>query len=79
MKEAGMSIKERIHQLIDQMPASKAAGVLSQIEGREEPLKSLYETASPEEWESFIKGIAIDPSIPILSEEAMSRDSIYEA
>ena len=42
--------------------------------------KPFYEVATPEEWARELRAWAAshDPSIPPLSDEAMSRESIYE-
>lgn len=43
------------------------------------PEFSLYETASPEEWGRIVDEFSEDfaSSIPVLSDEAISRESIY--
>jgi hypothetical protein len=42
----------------------------------EEPKrKSLFETASDAEWEAFLASVAVDPSIPILSDEALDSEA----
>ena len=42
--------------------------------------KPFYETATAEEWTRELRAWAAshDPNTPLLSDEAMSRDSIYE-
>ena len=73
-----MTVKDRIHQMVDHMTESEAGHVLSDLLKKEGSQKSLFETATAEEWEEFINGLAIDPSIPVLPDEALTREFIYE-
>ncbi len=45
-----------------------------------ESLKPFYETATPEQWGEALRAWAAshDPNAPLLSAEAINRDSIYE-
>ena len=49
----------------------------SQVNGTNKPF---YETATPEEWGDALRvwSTSHDPNIPLLSDEAIDRESIYE-
>jgi hypothetical protein len=47
---------------------------MTEEEPKPEPL---FLTATDEEWQAVLENLAVDPSIPILSDEAMDRETIY--
>ncbi len=51
-----------------------------EAEGNARNGKPFYETATPDEWEKELRAwtASHDPTTPPLSDEAMSRESIYE-
>ena len=79
-----LDLKPEIAERIKQKAAEKGLSVEAFIEtvingdAGGEPEKSFAETATPEEWvkalDEFIKNF---PQHPVLSDEAISRESIY--
>ena len=79
-----LELRPEIEERIKQKAAEKGLTVEAFIEtvingnvGRD-PEKSFAETATPEEWEKALKDwIRHFPPHPVLSDEAISRESIY--
>jgi hypothetical protein len=67
--ENGLDVNEYVRRLIEQhLPAAQPAA------------KSLWNTLTPEEWSRAAREWvnSHDTSIPLLSDEAVSRESFYE-
>jgi hypothetical protein len=74
---------EELEPILKQMPKQQFR--LTLLEGQESEDRSsaerpFYKTATPEEWAKAFREWAAshDPTTPPLSDEAISRDSIYE-
>ena len=73
-------IEERLKQKAAEKGLSVEAFIETVINGNvgRDPEKSFAETATPEEWEKALKDwIRHFPPHPVLSDEAISRESIY--
>ncbi len=73
-----MNVRENLHRMADTLPETKIKEVLDYLErSGESPIPAFF-TAGPEEWERLMDKLRVDPSIPVLSDEATTREYIYE-
>ena len=84
-----MTTKERLHQIVEQLPESEADLLLERLaEGlASQPVSigdalslPLSATATPEEWDRFIESWADDfgSATPVLSAESLRREHLYD-
>ncbi len=75
-----MTAKERLHQLVEDLPEEDAEKAYRWFEYAEARKSPLHKTATPDELRIALRRISrgVDPRIPPLPDEAISRESIYE-
>ena len=75
-KAEGLTTEEFVHRELERVIAGKPATAHSDLILNGE--RPFYETATPEEWvKAFKNWVNHFPPHPVLSDEAISRESIY--
>ena len=72
----GLTTEEFVNRELERLVTSEPAATKSDATAKNE--RPFYETATPEEWVKAFKDWVNDfPQHPVLSDEAISRESIY--
>ncbi|HXI25688.1 MAG TPA: hypothetical protein VNG71_17610 [Pyrinomonadaceae bacterium] len=75
-KAQGLTTEEFVNRVLEKVIAAESLTTDSELDVNSE--RPFYETATPEEWvKAFKDWINHFPPHPVLSDEAISRESIY--